>query len=289
MPSRERKEEYFAKLEALLEEHTQMFIVHADNVGSKQMQHIRIALRGKAQVVMGKNTMMRRCMLNWLEKHPEHGFAQVVPLIVGNIGFVFCSGNMAETRRVVMQNVVPAPCKSGVLANCDVWVPAGPTGCDPSQTSYFQALQVPTKISKGQIEIVNDVLVCKEGERVSPGAASLCNKMDIKPFKFGLQIKHVYDNGSMFDPKVLDITDDILIGKFCAAARNVAAVSLVVGYPTLASIPHSLSNAVMQCVALLAGAGSSYSFPEAELALAACPACVDAAPEEPAAEEEEEE
>jgi len=288
MPTRERKEEYFARLEALFEEHTQMFIVHADNVGSKQMQMIRIALRGKGQVVMGKNTMMRRCLINWSEKNEESGFAKILPLIKGNIGFVFCSGNLGAAREVVMKHVVPAPCKAGVLANCDVWVPAGPTGCDPSQTNYFQALNLATKISKGQIEIINDLKVCSVGERVSPGAASLCNKMDIKPFKFGLIIRHVYDNGNIFDPAVLDLSDDDLANKFCAAVRNVAAVSLAVGYPTLASMPHSLSNAVMQCVALLAGARSTYSFEKAELALAALPPIEDAAPAEAAAEEEEE-
>lgn len=283
MPTRARKEEYFAKLEKLLDAHTQVFLVHADNVGSKQLQHIRIALRGVAQVVMGKNTMMRRCISNWLIKNPENEIAKLLPHIIGNVGFIFCTGHLAEARKVILQHVVPAPCKAGVLANCDVWVPAGPTGCDPSQTSYFQALNVATKISKGQIEIVSDIKVCNVGERVSPGAASLCNRMEIKPFKFGLQIQQVYDNGSLFSPAVLDITDDDLVYKFCQGVRNIAAVSLVVGYPTLASIPHSLTNAVMQCVALLHGAGSTYSFEKAELALAALPK--PAAAEEPAAEE----
>jgi large subunit ribosomal protein LP0 len=287
MPSRERKEQYFARLEALFEKHTQMFIVHADNVGSKQMQMVRIALRGHGEVVMGKNTMMRRCLINWFEKNPESGFGQILPLIKGNIGFVFCSGSLGPAREIILKHVVPAPCKSGVLANIDVWVPAGPTGCDPSQTSYFQALNVATKISKGQIEITNDICVCKAGERVSPGAASLCNKMDIRPFKFGLIIRHVYDNGNIFDPKVLDLSDDDLANKFCSAVRNVAAISLAVGYPTLASMPHSLSNAVMQCVALLAGAKSTYSFEKAELALAALPPMEEPKAEEEAAEEEE--
>lgn len=286
MPTRERKEQYFKKLENLLDTHKQVLIVHADNVGSKQMQHVRIALRGIAQVVMGKNTMIRRCILNWLERNPESPIQGLLEHVQGNIGFIFCTDHLAKAREVVLQYVVPAPCKSGVKANCDVWVPAGPTGCDPSQTSFFQALQVPTKISKGQIEIVSDVKVCQQGERVTPGAAALCSKMDIRPFKFGLVIKQVYDNGSMFDSKVLDLTDDDLIFKFTQGIRNVAAVSLVIGYPTLASVPHSLTNAVMQCVALLHGAESSYSFEKAELALAALPKPVKA--EEAAAPAEEE-
>ena len=41
------KANYFVKLAELLEEYPRCFIVGADNVGSKQMQEIRIALRGQ--------------------------------------------------------------------------------------------------------------------------------------------------------------------------------------------------------------------------------------------------
>jgi large subunit ribosomal protein LP0 len=34
-----------------------IFIVNVDNVGSNQMHQIRQALRGKGQILMGKNTM----------------------------------------------------------------------------------------------------------------------------------------------------------------------------------------------------------------------------------------
>ena len=37
-----------------------MLIVNADNVSSRQMQQIRVSLRNKAVIMMGKNTTMRR-------------------------------------------------------------------------------------------------------------------------------------------------------------------------------------------------------------------------------------
>ena len=62
------KANYFEKLTTLLDEYPKCFIVGADNVGSKQMQEIRIALRGKAVVLMGKNTMMRKAIRGHLEQ-----------------------------------------------------------------------------------------------------------------------------------------------------------------------------------------------------------------------------
>jgi len=56
------KSNFFMKITSLFDEYPKAFIVNADNVGSKQMQNIRQALRGKAVVLMGKNTMMRKAI-----------------------------------------------------------------------------------------------------------------------------------------------------------------------------------------------------------------------------------
>merc|ERR1711973_437841 len=52
----------------------------------------------------------------------------------------------------------------------------------------------------------------------------------------------VYDNGAIFSPEVLDITDDDIIKKFASGISNIAAASLAMGYPTVASVPHSIVN-----------------------------------------------
>lgn len=54
----------------LLDEYPKCFIVGADNVGSKQMQQIRITLRGSGVVLMGKNTMMRKAIRGHIERNP---------------------------------------------------------------------------------------------------------------------------------------------------------------------------------------------------------------------------
>lgn len=58
--SPERKAEYFDRMKTLLSSYTKCFIVLVDNVGSQQLQEPRKALRGTAELLMGKNTMMRK-------------------------------------------------------------------------------------------------------------------------------------------------------------------------------------------------------------------------------------
>lgn len=246
----ERKQEYFAKLEQLLDSYTKILLVSVDNVGSSQMQQIRMALRGKAEVLMGKNTMIRKVISSYLKKNPGHPYENLLPRIRGNIGFVFTNGELPELRQLIESNQVPAPARVGSIAPIDVTVPAGPTGCDPGQTSFFQALQIATKIQKGQIEITSDVLLVTKGQKVGNSEAALLQKLNINPFSYGLVIVLVYDNGSMFDPAVLDLTDEDLCAKFMAGVRQVAALSLEIGFPTIASIPHSVANAFQMLVAV---------------------------------------
>ena len=47
-----------------------------------------------------------------------------------------------------------APAKAGAIAPVDVFIPPQNTGLGPEKMSFFQALAIPTKISRGTIEIL---------------------------------------------------------------------------------------------------------------------------------------
>merc|ERR1739844_243697 len=279
------KSNYFTKLTTLLDEYPKCFIVGADNVGSKQMQEIRIALRGQAVVLMGKNTMMRKAIRGHLETNPD--LERLMPHIKKNVGFVFTKMELLHVRDLLLSNKVKAPAKAGALAPVDVVVPAQNTGMGPEKTSFFQALAIPTKITKGTIEIIKDVDIIKAGDRVGMSEATLLNMLKISPFTYGLLIQKVYDSGSVFAPEILDITDDDLKKTFMAGVANLAAVCLEIGSPTIASVPHSVVNGMKNLLAI--AAVTDITFKEAEMikeyladpskfAAAAAPAAGDAAP-----------
>jgi len=248
--SPEKKEKYFAKLRDLIDQFSKLFIVTVDNVGSKQMQQIRAATRTHAEVLMGKNTMIRRIIKDYVKENPGHPIENLLPKVNGNCGFVFCKGDMAETRQLLENNRVPAPARVGAIAPVDVVCPAGGTGMDPGQTGFFQALNIATKISRGQIEITTPVLLTAKGDKVGNSEAVLCQKLGILPFTYGLVIDCVYDNGSVFSAEVLSLTDDVLKSKFKQGASIVAAASIEIGFPSLASLPHSIANAFKNLVAI---------------------------------------
>jgi large subunit ribosomal protein LP0 len=255
-----RKAKYWNHLVSLLDSYTKILVVTADNVGSNQMQGIRKALRGHATLLMGKNTMIRKAIRLNLEKNPQ--LDGLIPHIKGNIGFVFTNGDLSDVRTKIMAMKVQAAAKAGAIAPVDVIVPAGGTNMEPTKTSFFQALSIPTRINKGSIEIINDVHLLKPGQKVNLSQATLLQMLGIRPFQYGLKVITVYDNGAIYPSSVLDYTDEDILKKFFAGVNNVAALSLRVGYPTVLSVPHSLINGFRSLVAI--SLETNYDFPAAE-------------------------
>lgn len=258
----EKKVLYDKKICDLLEEYTQVLVCLADNVGSNQLQSIRQGLRPDSLVLMGKNTMMKRSIRMYAEKSGNTAYLNLMQLLVGNVGLIFTKGDLKEVREEVAKYKVGAPARVGLVAPVDVVVPPGNTGLDPSQTSFFQVLNIPTKINKGTVEIITPVELIKKGDKVGSSEAALLAKLGIRPFSYGLVVQSVYDNGSVFDPAVLDLTEDDLIEKIAGGISNVAALSLALSYPTLAAAPHSFINGYKNVLAI--AIATDYSFPEAE-------------------------
>lgn len=259
-PALRRKHIYRERLVQYLNEYKNILIITVDFVGSKQMQEVRIALRGKAKILMGKNTVIRRVFEEQKESLPF--LSEMLPLVRGNMGFVFTNESLVDVKKIIMANKVPAAAKAGVVAPIDVIVPAGPTPLDPGQTSFFQALNIATKISKGAIEIVNATKVATAGEPCEAGPVALMNKLGLKPFFFGIEVPTVCDNGSIYAAAVLDMTEEDMINRFVTSANLVAAISLETGIPNLTSLPHSIKYAFKKLVAIALETG--VMFPEAQ-------------------------
>lgn len=297
--AKQRKAKFRVKLERAFLSYNKILMVTVDNVGSKQLQQVRASIRGRAELMMGKNTMVRKTINDLAEKRPD--LLLLLPQINGNLGFLFLNDDvdLKELRDEIISNVVPAAARPGSFGQRDVIIPAGVTPLDPGQTSFFQAMNIATKIVRGAIEIITPVILIRKGERVSSSAVALLSKLELKPFEYGVLCTSVFDNGSVYSSKVLDLTDDDLKNKFIQGARHVAAVAMAMHYPCAAAVPHLLINSFKHCAAI--ALEIDYQFPEMQrfkdylddpsafASAAPAAATADAPAPEPEPEEEEEE
>jgi len=256
----QRKQDYAARLNKYLDEYAQAMTICVNNVGSKSIAIQRKRLRERnINVLMGKNTIIRKVLNLRAERLEAAGNAKgaeqslkMLEMVQGNIGFVFVpmDQDVGKIREEITSEQVQTAAKAGIEAPADVIVPAGPTGQDPSQTTFFQALDIPTKINRGQVEIVSDVKLVTKGEKVNRSAAELLVMLNIKPFYYGITIHHIYQNGDVFPADVLDISSADIASAFNSAVREVAALCLALNYPTAASVPHSIMDAYKNMLAI---------------------------------------
>lgn len=257
---KERRARIVKTMVGYLGEYRNCLIVNIDNVSSNQMQGVRLALRGKAVCLFGKNTLMRKIIRDNMAVNPK--IEALLPLVKNNMGFVFTNDNLNEVRKVILANKVPAGARVGSVAPVEVVIPAGSTGLDPGQTSFFQTLSIATKLVKGAIEIINPVTILKAGDKVSSSHVALLDKLNIKPFQYGVAVTDVYEDGVVYSADILDMSQDDLMNKFLAGVGKVAAVSLALGYPTAASLRYHFAGAFQKLVAL--SLATEYTFEAAQ-------------------------
>jgi len=133
---------------------------------------------------------------------------------------------------------------------------------EPTKTSFFQALNIPTKISKGTVEIVNDFKILSVGQKVGNSEASLLQLLKINPFQYGLICKKIYDDGVIYSPDVLDTSADDMFEILQEGLQNVSGVSMELNIPIASTMSSFISDAFNNLLSI--SVETNYSFTSAE-------------------------
>jgi len=245
---RDRKEPFCKRLEQLFVDYPAVLVVNCNNIGSAHMQKIKKTIQDDAIFIKGKNTLIRKAIRLNGEKHAE--WAAIIPLLRGNVGLVFTKGDLSKVKKTLIELRVSAPAKIGILAPQDVVIEKGATGLEPTKTSFLQALNIASKINRGQIEILQDVVLIKAGTKVGSSESTLLTMLNKKPFSYGLVVTHVYEDGKVYLSKFLDINSQEVLARFSAGISTIAAISLSTGIPSIASVPHSILNGYKNLLAI---------------------------------------
>jgi len=266
MPSiTEAKKAYEVKLNGLLTKYSKVLFCSVDNVRSQQIHDVRKDLRGKAEFLMGKKTLQAKVIGNRANsekatKLDKDFNEQCETLLKGNSGLLFTNADLKEVTAILDKHRIQAPARVGAVAPCDVVIQAGNTGMEPTMTSFFQALNIATKIAKGTVEIVNDKKVLSTGDKVDNSTAALLQKLKISPFYYQLEVLCVWDRGVVFTQEDLAISEDVIEKFILEGISNVTAISLGAGIPTAASLPLTVTDAFKNLLAV--SVATNYEFTE---------------------------
>lgn len=77
-----------------------------------------------------------------------------------------------------------------------------------------------------------------------------------------MSVKKVYEDGAIFEPKILDITEDDIKNRLMSSIANLASISMASGYIVKPAIPHLLGNAFKNLASVTFT--SDYTFKQAD-------------------------
>ena len=259
----EKKQEYAERMNRLLDTYSRVLFVSLDNVRSTQILHLRRALRAMdTHMLCGKKTLQKRI----LQLRSESDSATDVDkemaaklskegenLLVQNLALVFTNQEVSQVASLLDAHRIKAPARIGAISPCEVIVPAGNTGLEPTTTAFFQALSIATKIAKGTVEIVTEKQVLKKGDKCDASTVTLLKKLGISPFFYQAEVRFFFEKGLMFTAEDLQITDETIEADLQAGIACATAASLGAGLLNELSYPHvvadAFKNLIGACVA----------------------------------------
>ncbi|HIQ51369.1 MAG TPA: 50S ribosomal protein L10 [Nautiliaceae bacterium] len=194
-------------LKSLIKDHNVIGIVDIFKLPALPFQRMRKELRNSVKIKVSKKNLIKKAIdqlkdeKKGLEKLEEYLEKAVEPaLLVTN-------DNPFRLYKILEKNKSPAPAEAGAIAPKDIIVPAGPTDFPPMQIPMFKKAGIKTKVSGGKIEVVEDTVVTKAGEKIRPEVADLLNKLGIEPLEIGLDLVAAYESGIVYDKSILAIDE----------------------------------------------------------------------------------
>lgn len=243
------KSESVKELKELILKYDIVAIVDLNNLPARQLQVLKEKLRKDVYLKVARKRLIK-IALSELESQ-RSGISQLNDTLESIPALLLSNSNPFKLYKILESNKSPAPLKVGQHASKDVVVKAGPTGFLPGPIiGELGSLGLKTMIDKGKVAIKEDKVVLKEGEIANPQVASLLLRLNILPGEVGLNLTGVYENGMVFEPKVLRIDESEYMNKLNTAIKHAINLSVNSMYLTKETASLGISTAASKAINL---------------------------------------
>ena len=264
MPKKDNKVHVYEKTQEFFKKYKNIVIADVKDISTDKIQKIRheIVSLGETETLCGKTTVIAKSLHDMIKdgkgKLPKHlpqkqleDFIEAMPGI--HLLLIFTNKDIAEISNITNKYIIEKQAKPGQFSPVEIIIPAGPTGMDSSQIDYFQALKIPTKVMRNQLEITTATKILTVGQKITLSEINLMKKFNIKPYKHQMKIKKLLLNGKLYGEEILKVTDDYMKTKLEQGIKNILGFSLASHVPTQASAHHVVANAFRNICALSLG------------------------------------
>jgi len=230
----DKKVKLLGTLLEALETYTIIIIIETSQATSNIINNIRKKLNSEDKrntLILGKRSILLLAIDQY--SHKNKAILSIKPYLkTGLCGLLFSFSDPQTLCSIIKSECQWESISEGMSCPVDVYMPKGVLPLDPTQTGFFPALNIATKISKGKVEVINTALLVKQGEQVSSSVATLLKLIQMKPIPKVVTIKGIYNMGYIQQPDKLIEQDERIMRRFNQNLRDMESLCIGINYPT---------------------------------------------------------
>lgn len=217
-------------------------LVDMYGIPATQLQQIRRNLRGSVKLKMTRNTLI------------EHAFSEIggeIAVLVGRLSghsaLIFTNENPFKLFKKLEKTKTKMVARPGEKAPDDIVVEKGPTSFKPGPiVGELQQAGIPAAIEAGKVKIRETRTVVRKGDTIGPKQADVLAKLGIKPMDVGLILQAAFYEGSLYEPSVLAIDEDLIFSQITIASQQAFNLSVNAVIPTQETAAPIIARAVRE-------------------------------------------
>jgi len=228
-------------------------IIDVHGVPAPAFQTMRTNLRGKAEIIMLKNTLLKIALEQ--ASKDKKGLDKLAEAVDGQCAIVTSDLNPFKLFRQLDATKTKMPAKGGEVAPDDIEIKAGETPFKPGPVvGELQKAGLPAAIEQGKVVIKKDKVLVKKGDKIPREVALVLSKLEIFPLTVGLDLHAAFEEGMVYKKDVLAVDEVEILNRVMAAASGALNLSVYIAFPTKQSIRPMLAKAHMDALNLAVNA-----------------------------------
>lgn len=230
------KREVVGELAEMFDRYPVVGVLDIADLPASQFQQIRRQLRGQAEIVVSKNSLLRISIEQAGEKK-DPKLRELLSYLQRQSALVFSQVDPFKLNKILLASKMSAPAKAGIKSPRDITIPAGDTDFAPGPiVGELQRIGVKARIQGGKVVILEDSPVLKQGDNVTKEVADALTRFGILPLDLGLKLRAAFEAGMVFSAEILTIDEEKVLGQLRDAYLHAIGLSINTNYPTQATI-----------------------------------------------------
>jgi large subunit ribosomal protein L10 len=236
------KKDEIEEIKTNLTKYSSIGVVGIRGIPSNQLQLMRKSLRGIADLKLCRNSLIDRAL-----NESSSDIQQINKYVEDQTALLFTNENPFKLQKILQMGKTSAPIKAGTVSPKDIVVEKGPTSFPPGPiVGELTGAGIAAGIEGGKVVIRQTKIVAKKGDVVDAKLASILSRLQIHPMELGLDLRAVYQNGTIYESKILSVDETVYKNNLTLAVQHAFNLSVNSAYPAKATIRTLLTKAASQ-------------------------------------------